>query len=301
MQPEPLSTLQNESRRVRRAVVEMAFSAGSGHCGGSLSCVDILVTLFRRHLAIRPEQPDWEDRDRFVLSKGHAAPALYAMLARLGFFSTDCLLSLRRLGSTLQGHPDMRKVPGVEISTGSLGMGISNGIGMAWSARHKRLSYKTFVLVGDGELDEGQNWEAAMLAAKLGLDNLTFVVDANGVQLDGPTDEIMPLGDLAEKFHAFGWKTAACDGHDHADIKKALDRSLINEARRAAAPTAVIAKTVKGKGVSFMEGKHVWHGAPLTEELYRRAIDELDVDDFDVEGETDRSFCTKTAKERCRT
>ncbi len=283
--------LKQESRSARRTVIEMAFAAGSGHCGGSLSCVDILVTLFRRNLKIRPEQPEWVGRDRFVLSKGHAAPALYAILARLGYFSSDCLPSLRRLGSPLQGHPDMRKVPGVEISTGSLGMGISNGIGMAWSARYKRQSYKTFVLVGDGELDEGQNWEAAMLAAKLRLDNLTVVVDSNDVQLDGPTDEIMPLGDLAEKFHAFGWKTIVCDGHDHADIDNAL-----NKARQTAMPTAVIAKTVKGKGVSFMEGNHFWHGAPLTDELYRRATDELEVDK-----EADWPFALETAKEGCRT
>ena len=269
MQSELLCNLQNESRQVRREVVEMAFSAGSGHCGGSLSCVDIMVTLFQNHLSIRPEQPDWRNRDRFVLSKGHAAPTLYAVLARLGFFPKDYLSSLRKLGSSLQGHPDARRVPGVEISTGSLGMGISNGIGMAWAARYNKLDYKTYVLVGDGELDEGQNWEAAMLAAKLGLENLTVIVDANGVQLDGTTDEIMPLGDLSQKFQAFGWETVACDGHNHADIQIALGR-----ARQSARPTAVIAKTVKGKGVSFMEGKHVWHGAPLTRELYRQAIDE---------------------------
>jgi len=261
---------QRESQAIRRMVIEMAYRAGSGHCGGSLSCAEILVVLYRGLLDYRVDEPDWDERDRFILSKGHAAPSLYAMLSRVGFISEDLLWTLRRLGSALQGHPDMRKVPGVEISTGSLGMGISNGIGMAWVARHRGRDWKTFVVVGDGELDEGQNWEAAMLAGKLALSNLVVIVDCNGVQLDGTTDAIMPLGDLKAKFQAFGWSVTNCDGHDCRSVYEAVQQAV-----RMDGPAVVLARTVKGKGVSFMEGHYQWHGAHLSEANYQQAMKEL--------------------------
>jgi len=271
--------LSQEAMWMRRKILSMAYGAGSGHCGGSLSCVEILLTLFFRVLRLRPHQPDWETRDRFLLSKGHAAPALYTVLARAGYFPEATLNSLRAFGSILQGHPDMRKVPGVEMTSGSLGMGISNGIGMAWSARHTGQTWRTFVLVGDGELNEGQNWEAAMLAAKLELSNLIVIVDANGVQLDGPTDEVMPLGDLGAKFRAFGWATSTCDGHDFASLQTAFQKGISSER-----PSAILAQTVKGKGVSFMEGNALWHGAPLTEPLYQAALGELAAEEGEVVG-----------------
>ena len=269
-----LQELQAEAQQLRRDVIEMAYGAGSGHCGGSLSCAEILVTLYRRVLKVRPREPEWPQRDRFILSKGHAAPALYALLADLGYFPRAQLQTLRRLGSILQGHPDMRKTPGVEMSSGSLGMGISNGIGMAWAARRSGADWRTFVLCGDGELDEGQNWEAAMLADKLKLRNFVVIVDHNGVQLDGTTEEIMPLGSLEDKFRAFGWSTDTCDGHDCDSLAAAFDK-----AAGAGRPHVIIARTVKGKGASFMEGDHAWHGSPLDEAHYRTALADLDGED----------------------
>jgi transketolase len=268
---ESTDSLRKEAQAIRRLVIEMAHVAGSGHCGGSLSCVEILLTLYRRVLSVRAAEPNWPDRDRLVLSKGHAAPALYAILARIGYFPQGELCRLRQFGSPLQGHPDMRKVPGVEISSGSLGMGISNGIGMAWTARRRRENWRTFVVVGDGELDEGQNWEAAMLGVKLRLDNLVVVVDHNRVQLDGPTDRIMPLGNVAQKFGAFGWGTLECDGHDCRALEETLQAAV-----HAGCPTAVVAHTVKGKGISFMEGNFQWHGAPLGDADYSAAIADLE-------------------------
>ena len=267
MKTESLNDLAREARLLRRQVVDMAYTAGSGHCGGSLSCAEILVTLYRRILRIKPDDPAWADRDRFVLSKGHAAPMHYAMLSGMGFFPGETLMSLRKFGSILQGHPDMRKVPGIEISSGSLGMGLSNGVGMAWSAVLQKKSWRVFVLTGDGELDEGQNWEAAMLASKFGLSNLILIVDYNRVQLDGPTDVVMPLGNLPGKFKAFGWSVDECDGHECGDLLKALKKGM-----EAHSPHAIIARTVKGKGVPYMEGDHVWHGKRISEEDYRKAM-----------------------------
>jgi transketolase len=214
--------------------------------------------------------PSWSLRDRFVLSKGHAAPVLYAVLADLGYFPIEELLTLRQYGSRLQGHPDMRKVPGVEISTGSLGMGLSNAVGMAWAADRLGEAWRTFVLLGDGELNEGQNWEAAMLGAKLGLSGLTAIVDLNQVQLDGPTDDVMPLRDVAARFEAFGWTVAQCDGHDVEELADSFQCLL-----PLAGPKALVARTTKGKGVSFMEGDHRWHGGRLSDCDYARCVAEL--------------------------
>ncbi len=261
---------REKAKEIRRRIIAACYQAGSGHCGGSLSCVEILLALYDRVLNLRPDDPQWPQRDRFVLSKGHAAPALYAVLASKNYFPREWLETLRQFGSPLQGHPDMRKTPGVDISTGSLGMGLSAGVGMAWSARHRNESWRVFVLCGDGELDEGQNWEAAMLAAKLGLSNLYLIVDRNGVQLDGTTDEILPLGDIAGKLRSFGWETAECDGHSPEDILATL-----HELSFRAGPKALIAHTVKGKGISFMEGDYRWHGARLNEDQCRQALEEL--------------------------
>jgi transketolase len=270
MMPDTAEVFQ-QCQRVRQRIIDMAHRAGSGHCGGSLSSVEILWTLYSQILRVRPNDPQWEDRDRFVLSKGHAAPALYAVLAERGFFDLAVLDTLRRAGSMLQGHPDMHKTPGVEMSTGSLGMGISAGIGMALGARLAGKAFRVYVLVGDGELQEGQNWEALAAASKFALGRLTVIVDRNGVQLDGTVEQVMPMGDLAQKFRAFGWDVRECDGHDCGQLRDAFLASA-NESDR---PQAVIAHTVKGKGVSFMEGQSVWHGKPVLDDDYQRANAEL--------------------------
>ncbi len=259
-----------ECLRIRRRIVDMIHRAGSGHTGGSLSCVEILWTLYTHVLRYRSHEPHWPDRDRFILSKGHAAPALYQMLAEKGFVDPDLLSSFRTTGSMFQGHPDMRKVPGVEISSGSLGMGLSAGVGMCLAGRVSSLNYRVFVLTGDGELQEGQNWEAMLAASKYGLDNLTLIVDRNHVQLDGRTDDIMPLGDLHAKLASFGFDTYACDGHNVSDLREML--SAENTTNK---PRAVVASTIKGKGVSFMEGNHSWHGKRIEDPDYELAAKEL--------------------------
>jgi len=264
--------LRGKALSLRRKVLEMVHCAGSGHCGGSLSCAEILSVLYFDKLNIDPNDPLWEGRDRFVASKGHCAPVLYAALAMRGFFPVEELANLRKMGHFLQGHPDMKKVPGVDISTGSLGMGLSVGIGFALSARLSGCNYRTYVLLGDGELQEGQNWEAAMCAAKFGLGKLTAIVDCNGVQLDGQVRDIMPLGSIADKFRAFGWNTVEADGHDVKSLSVAIDSA----GGCAGLPTVIVASTVKGKGISFMEGRHEWHGKPLGKDDFDEAIAQLE-------------------------
>jgi transketolase len=270
MKPD-FNTMTTECRELRRAVIDAAYGARSGHCGGSLSAAEILWTLYSSVLSVHPSDPHWPDRDRFVLSKGHAAPILYAALARKGFFPAETLKTLRRTGSMLQGHPDMRKTPGVEMSSGSLGMGISVGVGMALAARLSKRDYRTCVLVGDGELQEGQNWEGIATAVKYKLASLAIVADVNGVQLDGTTEQIMPMGDIAAKFRAFGLEVSECDGHDCSAVYSAL--AWAREA--TGGPRAIVAHTVKGKGVSFMENQSAWHGKPLSEAEYGEAVESL--------------------------
>jgi transketolase len=265
------SELAGQCLRLRNQVLDMIHTAGSGHSGGSLSAIEILWTLYARILRLRPDDPHWEDRDRFILSKGHAAPAFYAVLAARGFFDPALLSTLRRTGSMLQGHPDMRKTPGVEMSTGSLGMGISVGVGMALAARLAGKSYRVYVLVGDGELQEGQNWEALASASKYRLDHLTVIVDYNGVQLDGPVNQIMPLLDLEAKLRDFGAEVRACDGHNCRALLDAFKSAEMSTGR----PQVIVARTVKGKGISFMEGQSAWHGKPLLADDYQRAKAEL--------------------------
>ena len=266
--------LGEKAKRLRSEIIKMIYTAQSGHPGGSLSAADIITVLYFHQMRINPENPLWEDRDRFVLSKGHAAPALYAALAELGYFPKENLSSLRQIGSILQGHPDMRKTPGIDMSTGSLGNGLSIGIGMALSARLSKKDYDVYVLIGDGECDEGGIWEAAMAAAKYRFDNLIAICDFNRVQLDGSIDEIMPLDSLPEKWKAFNWNVIEIDGHSVLEILDSLD-----EARRAKnPPSIIIAHTVKGKGVSYMENKYEWHGKAPSPEEYEIALRELEVE-----------------------
>lgn len=263
--------LARVARRVRRHIVDMIARAGSGHPGGSLSCADILVALYYRVLRVDPRRPDWPDRDRFVLSKGHACPALYAVLAERGFFSAEELRTLRRLGSSLQGHPDMRKTPGVEASTGSLGQGLSVGLGMALAGRLDGADWRVYVLLGDGEIQEGQVWEAAMAAAHYRVDNLTAIVDWNGLQIDGPNDQVMSVRPVADKWRAFGWEVAEIDGHRFGEILEALRWAGSVRGR----PAIVLARTVKGRGVSFMEGQVDWHGKAPSATQAEKALAEL--------------------------
>lgn len=264
--------LERISKKIRRKVIEMIGLASSGHPGGSLSCIEILTALYFKVLRINSEYPEDMDRDRFILSKGHAAPALYAVLAEIGFIPEDWLYTLRKFGSPLQGHPDMKKVPGVEISTGSLGQGLSVGVGMALGARIQKLGYRVFVLLGDGECQEGQVWEAAMAASHYKLNNLIAIVDRNKLQIDGSTEEVMSVEPFIEKWKAFGWMTLEINGHDFGEILPAFQ--IIPYISK---PLAIIANTVKGKGVSFMENKVDWHGkAPKAEEL-ESALRELDL------------------------
>ncbi len=263
--------MRRECLALRNDIVDAIHNACSGHAGGSLSCVEILWSLYSGVMRVRPDEPGWADRDRFILSKGHGAPALYAVLAKKGYFPAKTLAVLRRAGSILQGHPDMMKTPGVDMSTGSLGMGISVGVGMALAARVQKKEHRTFILAGDGELQEGQNWEGMMAAAKFALSNLVLIVDWNGVQLDGTTDEVMPLGDLEAKIRAFGFDTKTCDGHDCREVTEALSWAC----KAQNTPRAILARTVKGKGVSFMEGQNAWHGKQITNADYARAKLEL--------------------------
>lgn len=266
-----LKELENKARILRKHIIKMTCAAGSGHPGGSLSAADIVAALYFHELRLDPSRPDWPDRDRFVLSKGHAAPVLYAALAERGFFPVEELLNLCKLGSRLQGHPDMRKVPGVEMSTGSLGQGLSAANGMALAARLDRRDYRVYVLLGDGEIQEGQIWEASMAAAHYKLDNVTAFLDHNGYQIDGPVREVMSPEPVAAKWRAFGWHVIEIDGHNLSEILSALAEAKTVRGR----PTMIVAETVKGRGVSFMEGQVDWHGVAPKPAERDRALAEL--------------------------
>jgi transketolase len=266
-----INRLKEIAKKIRRHVITMIFKAGSGHPGGSLSAVDIMVALYFKVMRHRPTEPKWPDRDRFVLSKGHAAPALYACLAESGYFPVEELDTLRQTGSRLQGHPDMAKTPGVEASTGSEGQGLSMGLGMALGGRLDKKSNHVFVMIGDGENDCGQIWEAAMAASFFGADNLIGILDRNRLQLDGPTREIMAIEPLVDKWRAFGWNVLEVDGHNMSDIVSALGRAKENTGK----PTMLVANTVKGKGVSFMENVVGFHGKAPSKEQFEQAMKEL--------------------------
>lgn len=269
-----IAELERKANLIRSHVIRMTRSAGSGHPGGSLSSTDILSALFFKVMNHRSSDPNWEDRDRFVLSKGHAAPAYYAALAESGYFPIDELSTLRKLNSRLQGHPSKSKLPGVEMSTGSLGQGLSVANGMALAAKLDRKTYRIYCICGDGEMQSGQIWEAAMLGAHFELDNVTAFVDRNMLQIDGPTEKIMSIEPLADKWKAFGWHVIEIDGHDMRQILDACDRAKETRGK----PTMVIAHTVKGKGVSFMENALSFHGKPPNEEETKKALKELGED-----------------------
>ncbi len=264
--------LKRLCREIRMDVVRMISAAGSGHPGGSLSCTELLTAVYFTQMRVDPANPKDPDRDRFVLSKGHCAPAYYAVLAHRGFFPVEELGTLRKLHSRLQGHPDSKKLPGVDVATGSLGQGVSLAVGMALAAKHLKKDYKTYVVTGDGELQEGQVWEAFMAAAHYKLDNLTVIVDWNGLQIDGRNDEVMSLGDLREKLRAFGFQLMELE--DGNDIKQVL--AALNAPVEPGRPKCILARTVKGKGVSFMEDQAGWHGKAPNEEQCRTALEELE-------------------------
>ncbi|MBI3593779.1 MAG: transketolase [Nitrospirae bacterium] len=273
MSPDHSAQIEKLSNSLRIDILKMIYDAQSGHPGGSFSAIDILTVLYRDVMKHDPKNPDWPDRDRFILSKGHAAPALYALLAHFGYFPHEKLSGLRKMGSPLQGHPEKNKLPGVEASTGSLGQGISIGIGMALAGRLDRKDYWTYVLVGDGEVNEGQVWEAALYAGTHHLDHLVVVLDNNGQQLDGSVNEIMPLDPLNEKWRSFGWNVIEIDGHNISEISNAFQKAKTTKNR----PTLILAKTVKGKGVSFMENNNEFHGMAPNKEQYAEAMKELQI------------------------
>jgi len=266
-----MNYLQETACKIRQDIIEMLLPAKSGHPGGSLSAADILTVLYFREMKVDPANPKWPDRDRFVLSKGHAAPVLYAALAEKGFFPCEELLKLRQTGHFLQGHPDMKKVPGVDMSTGSLGQGISVAAGMALAGKMDNKSWRVYSLVGDGEVAEGIVWEAAMAAAHYQLDNLLVILDYNGLQIDGANSEVMNSDPLPDKWRAFGWNVLEADGHNIEELAAALDTARNFRGK----PTIIIARTVKGKGVSFMENQAGWHGNAPNPEQAKIALEEL--------------------------
>ncbi len=269
---EDFRQLEHIAREIRKDILLMLNRARSGHSGGSLSVVDILVALyFGGILTYDPKNPDWEDRDRVVLSKGHACPAWYAVLSRAGFFERELLWTLRKLGSPLQGHPDARKLPGVDASTGSLGNGITQAVGIALAARILKKRYKVFCIMGDGELQEGVVWEAFMSAAHYKLSNLIVIIDYNGLQIDGKVMDVMGIAPLKDKLEAFGFRTFEIGGH----VYKNLIDTLITAKRNVISPTAIIARTVKGYGVSFMANRAEYHGVPPSDEELKKALEEL--------------------------
>jgi transketolase len=273
-----LARLADLARRIRISMIVTVGRAGAGHLGGSLSAVELVTALYFRFMSIDPANPGWADRDRFVLSKGHATPLYYAALAERGFFPVSWLDTYDRVDSRLQGHPDMRKTPGVDMTTGSLGQGLSAAVGMAIAARLLGRTFRVFALIGDGEFQEGQVWEALMCAGARRLENLVCLMDRNGLQLASTVAEALPIDPVAEKWQAFGWHTVEIDGHDMADVVRGIGTALDHRG----GPVAVIARTVKGKGVSFMENVVKWHSQCPSREEVRAALEELGASEGEV-------------------
>lgn len=271
MEQAKLTELKRIANNIRLGTIEAVYNASSGHPGGSLSIAEILAYLYFEELNIDPKNPTWEDRDRFVLSKGHTSPGLYAALAERGFFPKEDLKTFRHIDSHLQGHPDMKGTPGVDMSTGSLGLGFSAACGMALSGKIYGKDYRVYAMLGDGELNEGQIWEAAMFAPHYKLDNLCAFVDFNGLQIDGTTDEVMSSAPIDEKFKSFNWNVIPIDAHDFNQIEAALNAAKAHKGQ----PTMIFAKSIKGKGVSYMENSVGWHGAAPNKEEYEQAVAEL--------------------------
>ncbi|MEK7434099.1 MAG: transketolase [Cyanobacteriota bacterium] len=263
--------LEKMALNIRRDIIQMIYDANSGHPGGSLSIADLISALYFNVLNHDPSKPDWEDRDRFILSKGHACPALYSAMARTGYFPYEELKTLRKIDSRIQGHPEVRKLPGIEASTGSLGQGLSIGAGLALGAKVQGKNFRTYVMTGDGELDEGQIWEAALFCGNKKIDNLVVIVDSNKQQLDGWIKDISSLDPLDDKWRAFGWEVIEIDGHNMKEILSAFEKAEQTKGK----PTVIIANTIKGKGVSFMENNLDFHGASPTKEQYEKAMEEL--------------------------
>ena len=266
-----IQELEKLANNIRIEIINQVYAAQSGHPGGSLSIADIMAVLYFNELNVNPQNPTWEDRDRVVLSKGHCAPALYATLALKGYFNISELQNLRKIDAILQGHPDMKKVPGVDMTTGSLGQGLSCANGMAISAKLDSKNYRVYAILGDGEIEEGQIWEAAMAAHKYKLDNLCVIVDNNNLQIDGKIEDVMSPYPIDEKFKSFGFEVININGNNVKEILQALEKAKTIKEK----PTCIIAKTTKGKGVSFMENKAEWHGKAPNEEQYKQAIQEL--------------------------
>lgn len=271
MTEEKVHELKKLTHRFRNDLIDILYEIQTGHPGGSLSAAEIVTTLYFDKLRVDPKNPKMEGRDRFIMSKGHACPILYLNMAEKGYFPKEDLKTLRQMDSHLQGHPCAHKTPGVELSAGPLGLGLGAGLGMALGEKMKKTDGYVYVLLGDGEVQEGGIWEAAMAASKYKADNLIAILDHNGVQLDGTLEEIMCIGDIAGKFEAFGWEVLHCDGHDIASFSSAVEEAKETKGK----PIVIIAKTVKGKGVSFMEGKNIWHGKPISPEEYKAAKLEL--------------------------
>lgn len=271
METTNIEELNRNANQIRKGIIEAVYRGKSGHPGGSLSIADILAVLYFKEMRIDPKNPRWEERDRLVLSKGHCSPALYATLALRGFFDQSELESFRNINSNLQGHPDMNKIPGVDMTTGSLGQGLSVANGMAMSGKLDKKDYRVYAILGDGEIEEGQIWEAAMSSAKYKLDNLCVFVDHNHLQIDGTIEEVKNSYPLDEKFKSFGFETITINGNNIEEIVRALEKARTIKEK----PTAIIAETIKGKGVSFMENQVGWHGKAPNEEQYKIAIEEL--------------------------
>ena len=270
-----IKDLKQISNNIRKSIIEEVYSAQSGHPGGSLSCADILTVLFFNQMNIDPSKKSDPNRDRFVLSKGHACAALYATLAHRGYFDKAELASFRKTGGILQGHPDMKNIPGIDMSSGSLGQGLSIANGMALSSKLDKKGFRVYCLVGDGEIEEGQIWEAAMTASNYKLDNLCLIVDNNNLQIDGKVEDVMNIYPIKEKFQSFGFKTFEVDGHNIDELINVFQKAKTVKEK----PTVIIAKTVKGKGVSYMEGEVVWHGKAPNKEQYEIALEELSKND----------------------
>lgn len=271
MNAQKVAELKQLTHRFRNELIDVLYDIQTGHPGGSLSAAEIVTTLYFDKMHLDPKNPKMEGRDRFIMSKGHGCPILYINMAEKGFFPKEDLSTLRQVDSHLQGHPCAHKTPGVELSAGPLGLGLGAGLGMALGEKMKKGPGRVYVLLGDGEVQEGGIWEAAMAAAKYKADNLIGILDYNGVQLDGTLEEIMCIGDIDAKFKAFGWAVLHCDGHDIASFSQAVEEAKKVQGK----PIMIIAKTVKGKGVSFMEGKNIWHGKPISDEEYEKAKKEL--------------------------
>lgn len=266
-----IEQLKDTAHKIRLATLRSIHAVGTGHAGGALSIADLLAVLYFDEMRVRPEEPNWAERDRFILSKGHACASLYAALAERGYFPAEELLTLRQHGSRLQGHPDMKVTPGLDMSSGSLGQGLSIGNGMALAAKLRGIDYRVYVLLGDGELEEGQIWEAAMTARRYELDNVVAIVDANGLQINGGVEQVAGLTDIGARFASFGWNVLSIDGHDIAAIREAFAAAR----KTKGVPTVIVAHTVKGKGVSYMENQAKWHSGVPSDDEYETAVREL--------------------------